>query len=58
MRLVCILIRSFLKDKVQKVTLDKYQCNNLLRNYCIPLEKEWVSYPGLVFLRFFTIYRS
>lgn len=40
MWLVCILIRSVLKDKALKMALGRYKCNNLFRtNYCSPLNK-------------------
>lgn len=37
---VCIFIRFVLKDKVLKVVLGRYKCNNFFRiNYCSFLNK-------------------
>lgn len=51
MRLVCTLLRSFLRVMAPKVPLEKCEYNNLFRNYHIPLEEHWISYLGLVFHR-------
>lgn len=54
--LLCVLIRSFLKDKALRVTLDKYKCNHLFGNDCILLEIELSSCLGFGCLRSFIIY--